>query len=371
MEEKVLKSGQPLLVGVLIGITCLLFTSCAGDKNAQIEDSLVQIWQTNSSANGNSSLLASGLVVGDGSEVLTFLNYEENFPEGLSVIAPGKDPIHASIQSIDPRTSATILKITGAKLPAASIGQAGEIPLGQIVTIRYWYDFDGLRIRRNTATTSPNQVASPLFFSAIFESAASNSPSVDQPGSIVTDESGNLLGIESTFYLKLVAVLGPIGRIPPIINISSVGKLVSTNLPGQGLTGKPVISVLATKSGRIGYFAGVLPPPADYDGMVSAVNSIIGQTGTTTEFKDVVLNQRSDWWQNLDGTLLILVYPEPIDLLKNGQLLDKAKWIGIEWARESGRPSRLVFGSIPYEVQGAYELNVDFTSLSAALGLAH
>jgi hypothetical protein len=47
---------------------------------------------------------------------------------------------------------------------------------------------------------------------------------------VVTDQSGKVLGLEGVYSYRLVIILGPIGRIPPIISIDSAAELLLSNL---------------------------------------------------------------------------------------------------------------------------------------------
>jgi len=135
-----------LLVVVLIGVC-----SCASPANESppsqpsetesppvspaitisiVDEAIVQVWDSD-------ILAATGIVTGDGSQVLTVINFEESVPNGLDVVAAGSDRYHASIQAIDPRTGVTLLKIEATSLPVASTGDVTSLVPNQQLIARW------------------------------------------------------------------------------------------------------------------------------------------------------------------------------------------------------------------------------------------
>ena len=61
-------------------------------------------------------------------------------------------------------------------------------------------------------------------------------------GGVVTDQNGDVLGLEGVYNYRLVTILGPIGRIPSIISISSAAELLNPNANQQPWANGPFLS---------------------------------------------------------------------------------------------------------------------------------
>jgi hypothetical protein len=98
------------------------------------DKSIVQVWV-------GENLEATGIVIGDGSQVITIIDYEESFPESINVITPDGDNYSASVQRIDPRTGATLLEVGGLDFPAAVTNSATNTGQTQSA-VATWYGQD-------------------------------------------------------------------------------------------------------------------------------------------------------------------------------------------------------------------------------------
>ena len=81
-----------------------------------ITSSIVQVWIPGSNG-GADDFEALGVPVGDGTTILTVIGYEDYSPGAVKVISPEGGTFSASIQAIDARTGATLLKLDSGKLP--------------------------------------------------------------------------------------------------------------------------------------------------------------------------------------------------------------------------------------------------------------
>lgn len=365
-----MKGIKILLCGLVLLLLPFIAISCTCKPTPSVDASIVQVWEPATAAGKSSALLAFGVVVGDGSQVLTVLNYEDYTPDSLEVVLPGQGKYKASVQAIDPRTSTTLLKLEGAKrLPVAIAGNASLPEQEQEVLIWGWTGPNHATFKNSTAIVTADQAPRPLFFSVMY---TGGTDVVDAPGAVVTDRKGNVLGLETTFHERLAIILGPIGRMPPIASINSARELLLPDATQRPWANGPALSVIANSSRMSGYFSGVLPSPSDYDKMTIALQDLLGKLGEPVATDDLHLN--SDpllWYQSLDGTMLIVVYPRPVDLKStNGKVLAQAKWVGIEWHRNEGKPNRLVYGSAAYTIQGGFMLKGDISALSTAIGVA-
>ena len=103
-----------------------------------LEESIVQVGESEDNPE------ALGVAVGDGSQILTVIDYESNNPGELEVTWPGHGSYTASFQATDSRTGATLLKLENAKLPPAKTGDAKVLSLPRKI---YLYG-DGLTPER-------------------------------------------------------------------------------------------------------------------------------------------------------------------------------------------------------------------------------
>ena len=121
-----------------ITLLALLMVLLIGSCTNKIEETVVQVWEPSPTTGEPATLVAFGVSVGDGNQVLTVLNYEDYVPGNLEVVLPGYGRFNASVQAIDPRTGATLLKLEEANLPVATIGDTSVIKPGQSVFIHGW-----------------------------------------------------------------------------------------------------------------------------------------------------------------------------------------------------------------------------------------
>jgi hypothetical protein len=100
--------------------------------------------------------------------------------------------------------------------------------------------------------------------------------------------------------------------------------------------------------------------------MSVALEDLMTKLGKPTETND--LNLSDGWYGNLDGTLLVVVYPRPMELKTvDGKLVGQAKWVGIQWDRNGGQSNRLIYGEIPYTIKGGFEIVGDLTNLQQSV----
>ncbi|HEX9896921.1 MAG TPA: hypothetical protein VGA85_04570 [Dehalococcoidales bacterium] len=105
------------------------FSSCSG--RSIVDDAIVQIWN-------QETFVATGVIVGDGSQVLTVIDYEFSTPDNYDVVVLGQGKYRASFAAIDARTNATLLTIEGAKFSTAAIGNTSLMETGQQGFIWEW-----------------------------------------------------------------------------------------------------------------------------------------------------------------------------------------------------------------------------------------
>jgi hypothetical protein len=370
-----MKNRVVLMSGALI-LLSLPFTaaiSCTGKLVSSVDDSIVQIWESATATGGSSVLAAFGVIVGDGSQVLTVLNYESYTPDSLEVVLPGQDKYRASIEAIDPRTSATLLKLEGARLPVAVIGDSATIKQDQQVLIRGWSG-PQLTFKKMPALIAIYKGTVPFFFNVyLTEEEGLRGEWVREQGAVVTDKKGSVLGLVGPVYSAFVITTGgPVGWIPPVVRIESAIGLLAPDVGSQPWTKGPAFSLITTKDSLTGR-APSQPPMGNFIEMTEDIQALLGTMGEPQPAGELPSDYRSISWsgpQSADGILLTVVYPRPVELRDtDGQLVAQAKWVGIQWGRSEGKPNRILYGSIATNLEGGFTLKGDINALSIAIGL--
>jgi len=350
------------ILALLLTATALLPMIAAGcSRSAPAQDSLVQVWSA-PSAGAETRLLSSGVVVGDGLHVLTVMNYVDYSPGPLQIVAAANKRYDASIQAIDPRSGLTLLRFEGKKLSAAATGQPPSA--GETVLTRAWDGSNWSVNYRLRVAITPALASDSLFFNAYAEQIFGPQLSA---GTVVTDSRGKVIGLAEPIQDGLAIRTGV--PSPLIARIDAGMGLFDPGAASAPWADGPALTALGGQSSMLGDFAGVLPPPSDYDGMTTALQSLFGDVGGTLPTDDLRIDRNPMWYdRSLDGTLLIAVYAAPVSLRgRDGEALTTTKWVGIQWDRSDGKPNRLVYGSRPYIIDGGYEVITDLTGLKASL----
>jgi hypothetical protein len=313
-----------LLVLMVLALMLPVAVSCEVKEDEY--EYVVQVWQPSASGEPE-ELLAYGVAVNDGNHVLTVLDYEEYTPGKLLVVSPEYGQFQADIQAIDYRTSATLLRMEDASLPTAEIGNTSVSILGEVTK-------EGKRY-------------------------------ADKPGAAITDEDGRVIGIVGRYWSKLIVVIGGPGLLQPkpgTIDISSAMELLTDSTYSNG----PAIVHLLTHSG------------------IQDVNSSKLESGTPDDFKAALMGLLdklvepapldelslyssgfSRIGQTEEGvTILMVSFTYPVELHDTtGALIANARWVGIQWDRNDGKPNRLIYGSIPYIIDGSYIIEGNINNL--------
>lgn len=304
---------------------------------ANVAEAMVQVWSVNSSGNGAKKLQSFGLGVGDGSQVLTYFDYESYTPDGIEILTQNQTRYTAYVKAIDPRTGLTLLKLnTADKIPFAALNATAVPQSGQQVRVWGWRGPD----YSNIESSNPTAVIGgqgPFYFT--FQGVFSADRPVIFKGAVVTDSANNVIGIETERYNTLITHLG-FGIFISVALINSGVELLSQGSVNRSFAGGPVISTVANSTGWSGYSGGILTTTEKYESMTAAVQSIFLTLGDNTTTADLPYGFGAlNLARPFEGTLLFLVYPTPIELKSsNGTVLAKAKWIAIQWGR-SERPT--------------------------------
>ncbi len=361
-----------LFLGVVIiaGGTWLLLnrTPQTGipEETSPLEKSMVKVFETGASE----SPVAFGIVVGDGNQVLTVLDYEEYTPTpgSLEVIAATGDRFSASVKAIDPHTSATLLRVEGAELPPCSTGDSANMRRGQEVFVQGWHS--GTTFKKASATISYLSDWPLNFHVDISHEAMKTGNAVTGQGAAITDVVGNVIGLTGTVYNKLIPILGGPGIIPFCVPINSALELLDPDAAGRAWAEGPAVTTILAESGGTSVLGNILPSVSAYDLMTEAANELLATLGKPLDDNDALAEHYLlfTWPPPTDGILLTLCYPDLQELRNiNGKLIARAKWVGLQWNRSEGKPDRLFYGTEPYEVEGIFELTGDTAYLESTL----
>ncbi len=356
MIKKIIHS---LFVIMLLTIMLPFVASCGNG----VDSWAVQVWQP--SAGGEpETLLAFGVVVDDGNHVLTVLDYEEYTPDGLLVVSSKNGQFEATVQSVDYRTSATLLKLQGADLPVAEIGDSSSLESEQQVYAGGWGGRNDEYMKTPLNAYSTEDI-SPLFFSVSLtqEVLDEGKGLVGQPGAAITDSNGIVIGLLGRYWSKLVTHLGgPLDQYPPLaVSIDSAMELLTDESHASG----PAIVVVMDGGSSTETIPGSYPhlPLNVLEGLDSIVIELLDELGDSLTIDDLVEHNHQFSCRE-DGKLLVVTFPYLLDLQdSSGNLLADAKWVGIHWDRSEGKPNRLLYGSTSYVVEGAYCIEDDLDNL--------
>ena len=331
------------------------------------KNSIVQVWIPSSNG-GADDFEALGVPVGDGTTMLTIINYEDYSPGEVKVISPENGTFTATIQAIDARTGATILKLDAGKLPPVTTRDPTTLLANEKLIV--WGLDNSDTVPQATDIIGP-AIAPGL---SALDFGISLSPLVDKngdyyghwaQGAVVIDQSGKVLGLESIYTFGLVIRLGPANFIPPIISVDSAAELLSPTANEQPWANGPFLLSVNT-GGYFGYNRDYLP-------IANAVTRVLNELGAQLPISDLPQDFLSYAYGNIatgspDGFLLTMVFPRPVNLCNSaGTVLAQVKWVGIQWDRNEGGPNRVVYGSVTYNVEGSFEITGEISSLESAV----
>lgn len=350
-----------MAVKILPALACILLVGvvpCGCNTADVVHDSMVQVWIAD-------VYESVGVAVADGSYILTVINYEEYSPGDVDVVAPGKGKYKASIEAIDSRTSATLLKLDGVKLPPATAGDDTTIKEAQEVIIHGWVS-DELALKSQLLLGSIYPDLSPLSFNVwLPEDELMTNGLISGQGFVVTDKKGRILGLESIYSYRLVVRLGVPGYIPPIVRISSMLALLSPDANRKPWANGPILFNVTEKGSRSGGYDGFVN---NYVVAANEIRLLLNELGQPLTADDVPEDFIKSVWSSdsPNGILLTVVFTRPVALQDTrGTVLALAKWVGIQWDRSENKPDRVFYGIESYHVEGSYELLGDTTALTS------
>ena len=367
-----------ILTGIL-AVTAILVISVATSSCSHstpspvipktLDNSIVQVWRPDS--NGGTEVFESlGVVVGDGTTVLTIINYENYSPGDVEVVSHGHGKFTATIQAIDSRTGATLLKLSNGKLPAVTTGDATTLKTGDKLTVWALASNSGFTLEPTEVLKQDLPLISPALTFNVYPEGVEGG-GLGQ-GAVVADQSGKVFGLESVITHLLAPYVGGPGEIPWIITINNALELLSPNANSQPWANGPLLIAANEIGSRSGIYLGT---ENDYVPVANAITQVLSELGGPVSIGD--LPQRgffsyvfwqSEGFDSTDGSTLMTSFPKPVELRNStGTVLAQAKWVGIQWGRDVGKPSRIVYGSVAYVADGSFEIIGDTSSLDTAV----
>jgi hypothetical protein len=107
--------------------------------------------------------------------------------------------------------------------------------------------------------------------------------------------------------------------------------------------------------------------PYDYEGVTAAVQGIVRKVGKPLEINGLTSQYVSFPLPPVDGNVLVVTYIFPIEIsTSDGKSVAQAKWLVIQW-KAPGKPTSLIYGDVPWEPEGAFEIPVSMNDLEQAL----
>ena len=353
-------AGMLVLTTMLVLIVGAVSCNCANTNS--IKKSIVEVWIPDP-ATGELELESLGVAVGDGTMVLTVINYEDYSPGDVKVVSSGHELV-ATIQAIDSRTGATLLKMSTGKLPAAATGDTTTLKAKEKLIV--WGQADSYSALTQTDVLVTDVIPhSTLDFNVVLPEDVMNSGGwggAQSQGAIVTALGGKVLGLESIYNTRLVMRTGYIGYIPPLISINSALELLSPTAISQPWSNGPLL-FSANDGSKSGIYDGFV---REYLSMATAITPVLSEMGQPLSTSDLPQDFTLYVFTlpSSDGSWLTTVFPRPVDLRDAaGNVLAQAKWLAMQWGRNDGKPSRIVYGNAAYVVEGSFEITGDASSL--------
>ena len=335
---------------IVIALSGALLGTYSCRKPSPIENVIVQVWES-------STLVSNGVVVGDGSQVLTLLEYKNSTPTDLAVALRGNGPYKADVQAIDARTGVTLLAVQGS-FSMSRLGDAKAIKKDQPVTVKSWSAVgDGYEINDTAARVSSTVSGPVTYLNVIAQSEMSPSRLT---GSIVCDSIGGVVGlIGYDFGLIPSTHISPPGSLPRAVSMATALELLGPQSTEQPWSNGPVSFAVVTPSTAASY----TELPGNYEPVSVALRELLSEVGRPLHEDELRSGYTGFPFDPSNVTALVAVYAFPVDLQnKDGNALAKAKWISIDWlpGAEGGR--LFYYDAIPASQESGFALP-DITGL--------
>jgi hypothetical protein len=346
--------------------------SCTKSKTKNLRNTSVQVWIDDYPE-------GTGIIVGDGTEVLVIMGYYMSpVPNNVYIIYDSDERYEAEIESVDFRTGATLLKIEGGPLPVATTGSASRVKQDDRVFVYGWsftakdYEetgegkkpvFGKAEFKKKSEVVVSTGTTDTTSFNIRYPEGTlpDDWASIGQ-GDIVTDGDGIILGLVGNWFWGLVVPPGVPGSLPPVVNIDSLLELMSEDAEQKIWTKGPSGYNFARPNGLSAYGKA----PSNYEAVASEILTLLSSLGDPVE-TDRLLDDFSRLpFAPKTGKLLVAVYASPIDFHTPGDSVISARWILLRW-NVPEENNCVIYGMEPYEPEGAFEITGDINMLETLL----
>jgi hypothetical protein len=332
-----------LITGVITAI--LPMTLSCGDPADSVSDSLIQVKML-SYETGELETASYGAVFYDKYHALTVIDYERYNPESIVIITSDNYTYEVSLEAVDSLSGLAILKTQRPmKVPAIAI--AGLPNEGD--TVLAWEPDKESRL----VSYSLN-VTSPFYDSLVFQlnTEPLRGP-VFSTGSIVSGKNGKLIGLVMPLEKNIYTAIPR----PFVAGVADTPNMLSSEYDQKARIDGPVRVDFGSRR-RI--FSRFLSSLTDYEKLSDVLSEITTTLGEPIAATGIDIDSW-DWYSHsLNSAVLLALYPDLIELKDtDGRMLTQARWFAIEWNRDDDQPDRLLYGTVPYTIQGAFELTAN------------
>ena len=349
--------------------------SCMPSMTKDLRDTSVQVW-----VDGYPE--GTGIIIADGTEVLTILDYHmSSLPDNVYVVYNSDETYEAVIQRVDFRTGATLLKISGGPLPVATTGSASRVKQDDKVLVFGWsfavkdYEeteegkrsvFGKVEFKKKDEAIVTTGITDRYrsFNIKNTEGTLPNYRGNISRSDIVTNNDGIILGLESSWNWGIVPT-SLVGYVPPVVSIDTMLELMSEDAEQKVWTiGPSGYSVI--KPG--GTYTAYGIAPSNYETVANEILTLLDTLGESMETDGLLKNYFAPPFGIKTGYALVAVYASPIEIILPGGVTFNARWVVLRWS-VPGESNYVIYGMEPYEPEGAFEMTGNTSILESLIDM--
>jgi hypothetical protein len=321
--------------------------SCS-DPTESVSNSLIQV-KMHSYETGEIETASYGAVFMDEYHALIVIDYERYDPESIVIVTSDNNSYEVSLESVDSLSGLAVLKthqpVNVPAIPIAGLPNEGD-------TVLAWETDKESRL----VSYSLN-VTSTIYDSLVFQLDTDplRGP-VFSTGSMITGKNGKLIGLVMPWGKNIYTAIPR----PFVAGVADTPKMLSGEYARETRIDSPVRVDFGSR-GRD--FSRFLRSLADYEKLSDILTEITATLGEPATAIGIDFNGWS-WYYPRNSYVLLSLYPELIELKDTeGRVLAQARWFAIEWNRDDDQPDRLLYGAVPYTIQGAFKLSANLSGL--------
>lgn len=346
-----MKRFMMMLIAGMIAALPATTLSC-NDPADSVSDSLIQVKMV-SYETGNFETASYGAVFYDKYHALTVIDYERYNPESIVIVTGDNSMYEVSLEAVDSLSGLAVLKTQiPMNVPAITIGSLPE----EGDTVLAWEPD-----KEDRLVSYSLNVTSPFYDSLVFQldTHPLRGP-VFSTGSMITGKNGKLIGLVMPLEKGIYTAIPR----PFVAGVAEIPKVLSGEYEREARIDGPVRVDFGSR-GRD--FSRFLRSLVDYEKLSEILSEITSNLGEPAAATGIDFNGWN-WYYPRDSAVLLSLYPDLIELKDtDGRMLAQARWIAIEWNRDDDQPDRLLYGTVPYTIQGAFELSANLTGFKELL----